>query len=88
MLFAALIYAYVVVIWLCGIPFRLFTSRHGGGLGIDYFLLSAWTACFWEGPRISSAFDPHPFRSTARFIGVLGMVLCLGAKLAARFLFD
>ena len=88
MLFAAPSHAYVVAIWPCGIPFRLFTSRHGGSLGIDGFLFSAWAACFWEGPRTSSAFDPHPFRSTARFIGVLGMVLCLGAKLAARFLFD
>ena len=40
-LFMALIYAYVVAIWLCDIPFRIFTSRHGGGMGFDYFLLSA-----------------------------------------------
>lgn len=87
-LFAALIYAYVVALWLGDIPFRFFTSRSGGGLGLDYYLLSAWAACFWQGPHTSSAFDPHPFRSTAIFIGVLGMVLTLGAKLAARFLID
>ncbi|NCA82054.1 MAG: hypothetical protein EOM72_04845 [Opitutae bacterium] len=87
-LFAALIYAYVVAIWLCDIPFRLFTSRSGGGLGIDSYLLSAWAACFWRGPHTFSAFDPHPFRSTAVFIGVLGMALSLGAKLAVRFLLD
>ena len=87
-LFASLIYAYAVAIWLCDIPFRLFTSRNGGGLGIDYYLLSVWATCFWQGPRIASGIDPYPFRSTAIFIGVLGMALSLGAKLVARFLFD
>ena len=80
-LFAALVYAYVVAIWLCDIPFRIFTSRHGGGMGIDYFLLSAWAACYWQGPHTTSAFDPYPFRSAAVFIGVLGMLLTLGVKL-------
>ena len=80
-LFAALVYAYVVAIWLCDIPFRLFTSRHGGGMGIDYFLLSAWAACYWQGPHTTSPFDPYPFRSAAVFIGVLGMFVLLGVKL-------
>ena len=83
-LFAALVYAYCVVIWLCGLPFHLFTSRHVAGLGIDYFLYSAWAACYWQGPYTTSAFDPYPFRSTAIFIGVTGMIL----SLAAKFLFE
>lgn len=80
LLFAALLYAYGVVVWLCDLPFRFFTSRHTGAIGFDIFLYSAWAACYWQGPRTNSAFDPFPFRSTARLIGVLGMVLTLGAK--------
>jgi hypothetical protein len=81
LLFAALIFAYVVVVWFCGMQFRLFTSRHSAGLGLDYFLYSAWATCYWRGPFINSAFDPYPFRSTAVFMGVLGMLLSLAAKM-------
>ena len=80
-LFAALIFAYGVVVWLCGIPFHWFTSRYSAGLGIDLFLYSAWATCYWEGPFTNGVFDPYPYRSTAIFIGVLGMILSLGAKL-------
>ena len=81
LLFAALLYAYGVVVWLCDLTFRFFTSRHAGTLGFDLFLVSACAACYWQGPHTNSAFDPYPFRATARFIGVLGMALTLGAKL-------
>ena len=81
LLFAALLYAYGVVVWLCDLQFRFFTSRHSGALGFDLFLYSAWAACYWQGPYTNSAFEPYPFRSTARFIGVTGMILTLGAKL-------
>ena len=50
-------------------------------MGFDYFLLSAWATCYWQGPHTTSPFDPYPFRSAAIFIGVLGMLLSLGAKL-------
>jgi hypothetical protein len=81
LLFSALIFAYVVVVWLCGMQFRFFTSRQCAGLGIDYFVYSACATCYWRGPYIPSAFDPYPFRATAVFIGVLGMRLSLGTKL-------
>ena len=81
LLFVALIYTSVVMVWQCGLHFHLFTSRHSAGMGIDYFLYSVWAACDWQGPDTTSAFDPYPFRSTAIFIGVLGMILFLGAKM-------
>ena len=81
LLFAALLYAYFAVALLGDLQFRFFTSRHSGALGFDFFLYSAWAACYWQGPYTNSAFDPYPFRSTARFIGVTGMVLTLGVKL-------
>lgn len=86
LLFAALIYAYGVFVWLCDLPFSLFTSRSSGTLGLDFFLYSAWAACYWQGPYTNSAFDPYPFRSAAVFIGVAGMVLTLGAKLLLELL--
>ena len=81
LLFAALLYTYGVVVWLCDLQFRIFTSRHAGTLGFDLVLDSAWAACYRQGPHANSAFDPYPFRTTAVFIGVLGMILTLGAKL-------
>ena len=80
-LFVALIYAYCVVVWLCGFHLKLFTTRFSPGIGMDWFVCSAWITCYSPGPYIPSGIDPYPFRSTVVFLGVLGMIVTLGAKL-------
>lgn len=80
-LFFALIFFYCAIVWLCGLHLQLFTSRHRPGIGIDFFMLCAWITCYSPGPYIPSGIDPYPFRSSVVFLGVLGMILSLGAKL-------
>ena len=60
--FLTLIVVYVGLVKLTGVEFLIFTSRYHG-LGIDYFILADYAACFWEGPFIGPM-DPYPVSYT------------------------
>lgn len=82
LIFVGLIAGYVAVVLLTGRKLRLFSSRFGGGMGIDIFALSAWCACYWRGPYSRGVLDPYPHRSVAILLGVVGMIGALGLKMA------
>ena len=78
----SLIAGYVAIVFLTGMEFRLLTRRWRGQYGIDGFLVCAWCACYCQGLETRSAFDPRPYRDVLVVLGVLGMLVCLGLKIA------
>lgn len=72
--FLGLIVAYIGIVVLFGLNFVLLTSKWKGGLGLDLFCLSAWSACYWQGPHQGGTFDPYPHRSVAILLGAMGML--------------
>lgn len=80
LIFVSLIVAYVAIVLLTGMKLILLSTRIGG-YGMEYFVISAWCACYWQGPYTRGAFDPYPYRSAAVLVGVVGMIGALAFKM-------
>ena len=81
-IFLALIIVYVGLVVLTGAKFELFTNKYRG-LGIDFYVIGDYIACFYTGPAIGPL-DPYPFRKTMVFLGGLIMASDLFFKLLIR----
>jgi hypothetical protein len=84
LIFATLVGVYFAALRVLHLHFTVFTTEISDGMGIDLFLISAWCACYWQGPRTKAVIDPYPFRSGAILLGIIGMIGSLGLKIAAE----